>query len=70
MVEIEEITSAITWYMSASANLAKCLEDCDVSPGYHCQSYYAEQEKARDELADKLNKYIDERIALALQKAG
>lgn len=45
MAEIEEITSAITWCMVASANLAKCLEDCDVSPGYHCQSHYAEQEK-------------------------
>jgi hypothetical protein len=70
MVEIEEITSAITWYMSASANLAKCLEDCDVSPGYHCQNYYREQERARDELKAKLDQYIDERVRLALEKAG
>lgn len=70
MAEIEKITSAISWYMSATANLAAALKDCETSPGYYCQRYYQEQDEARAELEKSLNEYIDERVALAIKNAG
>lgn len=69
-MEIEKITSAISWYMSATAKLAAALKDCDTSPAYYCQRYYQEQDEARTELEKSLNEYIDERVALAIKNAG
>jgi hypothetical protein len=69
MAEIEKITSAVSWYVSASASLAKALEDCETSPSYYCQRYYQAQEEARAELEKSLNEYIDERVALAIKNA-
>ena len=67
-LELECLLQSIEIWQKARNATAKCYAKRDVSPGYHCERYVEEQEKAAADFGNKLKAFVDARIMAALSR--
>lgn len=64
------LISAIQIWLDARADVTRCYEGCDTSPGYRCRGPVAREEKALLEVQSAFDEAVDERVKMHLALNG